>query len=397
MAKAPKLAGFTLLMVFIVATSYLAGSAAGFILTSPVMAEKSMAPPPAPEEEFRLFWEAWRIVENEFYRRPIDSKELTYGAIRGALSTLEDENTAFIIPEHIAIIREDLTGTFEGIGALVEMNEDGYLVIAQPLAGRPADLVGLKAEDLVLEVDGVEIRGMNLIEAISLIRGPKGTTVRLTIRRQGVAEPFEVEIVRQRIELRTIEYRLLKGEIGYIKLNEFNSQAPRQLRAALTDLLAKNPRGLILDLRDDPGGLVTAAIDVGSEFIAQGVIMSERGKDREEDHEAQGGGLATEIPLVVLVNGGSASASEIVAGAIQDYGRGILIGERTVGKGSVQVQHQLSDGSGLRITIAHWFTPHGRLIEGAGLIPDVEVYITDEDLASGLDPQLELAIDYLER
>lgn len=397
MAKAAKLAGFTLLMVFIVATSYLAGSAAGFILTSPVMAEKSMAPPPAPEEEFRLFWEAWRIVENEFYRRPIDSKELTYGAIRGALSTLEDENTAFIIPEHIAIIREDLTGTFEGIGALVEMNEDGYLVIAEPLAGRPADLVGLKAGDLVLEVDGVEIRGMNLIEAISLIRGPKGTTVRLTIRRQGVAEPFEVEIVRQRIELRTIEYRLLKGEIGYIKLNEFNSQAPRQLRAALTDLLAKNPRGLILDLRDDPGGLVTAAIDVGSEFIAQGVIMSERGKDREEDHEAQGGGLATEIPLVVLVNGGSASASEIVAGAIQDYGRGILIGERTVGKGSVQVQHQLSDGSGLRITIAHWFTPHGRLIEGAGLIPDVEVYITDEELASGLDPQLELAIDYLER
>ena len=305
MAKAAKLAGFTLLMVFIIATSYLAGSAAGFILTSPVMAEKSIAPPPAPEEEFRVFWETWRIVENEFYRRPIDSKELTYGAIRGALSTLEDENTAFIIPEHIAIIREDLTGTFEGIGALVEMNEDGYLVIVEPLPGKPADLAGLKAGDLVLEVDGVEIWGMNLIEAIGLIRGPKGTTVRLTIRRQGVAQPFQVEIVRQRIELRTIEYRLLNGEIGYIKLNEFNSQAPRQLRTALIDLLAENPRGLILDLRDDPGGLVTAAIDVGSEFIAQGVIMSERGKDREEDHKAQGGGLATEIPLVVLVNGGA--------------------------------------------------------------------------------------------
>jgi len=396
-AKAAKLAGFTLLMVFIIATSYLAGSAAGLILASPVTAEKSIAPPPAVEEEFRLFWEAWRIVENDFYRRPIDSKELTYGAIRGALSTLEDENTAFIIPEHIAIIREDLTGTFEGIGALVEMNEDGYLVIVEPLAGRPADLVGLKAGDLVLEVDGLEIRGMNLIDAVSLIRGPKGTTVRLIIQRQGVLEPFEVEIIRQRIELRTIEYRLLKGDIGYIRLNEFNSQAPRQLKAALIDLLAENPRGLILDLRDDPGGLVTVAIDVGSEFIAQGVIMSERGKDREEDHEAQGGGLATEIPLVVLVNGGSASASEIVAGAIQDYGRGILIGERTMGKGSVQVQHQLSDGSGLRITIAHWFTPHGRLIEGEGLIPDVEVHVADEDLAEGLDPPLELAIDYLER
>lgn len=397
MAKAAKLAGFTLLMVFVIAASYLAGSAAGFILVSPVTAEKNIAPPPALGEEFRVFWEAWRIVENEFYGRPIDSKELTYGAIRGALSTLEDENTAFITPEHIAIVREDLTGTFEGIGALVEINEDGYLVIVEPLAGKPADLAGLKAGDLVLEVDGVEIRGMNLIEAISLIRGPKGTTVHLTIRRRGVAEPFEVEIVRERIELRTVEYRLLDGEIGYIKLNEFNSQAPRQLRAALIDLLAENPRGLILDLRDDPGGLVTVAIDVGSEFIAQGIIMSERGKDIDEEYEAQGGGLAMEIPLVVLVNGGSASASEIVAGAIQDYGRGILIGERTVGKGSVQVQHQLSDGSGLRITIAHWFTPHGRLIEGEGLIPDVEVYITDEDLASGLDPQLELAIDYLEK
>jgi len=396
-AKAAKLAGFTLLIVFIIATSYLAGAAAGFILASPVTAEKSIAPPPAPEEGFRVFWEAWRIVENEFYRRPIDSKELTYGAIGGALSTLEDENTAFIVPEHIAIIREDLTGTFEGIGALVEMNEDGYLVIVEPLAGRPADLAGLKAGDLVLEVDGVEIRGMNLVEAVSLIRGPKGTTARLTIQRQGTAEPFQVEIVRERIELRTVEYRLLNGEIGYIKLNEFNSQAPRQLRAALIDLLANNPRGLILDLRDDPGGLVTAAIDVGSEFIAEGVIMSERGKNIEEDYEARGDGLATEIPLVVLVNGGSASASEIVAGAIQDHERGILIGESTVGKGSVQVQHQLSDGSGLRITIAHWFTPRGRLIEGQGLIPDVEVYITDEDLTGGLDPQLELALDYLER
>lgn len=397
MAKAAKLTGLTLLTVFIIAISYLAGSAAGFIFASPVTAEKSVAPLPALEEEFRVFWEAWGIVENEFYGRPINSKELTYGAIRGALSTLEDENTVFITPEHIAIIREDLTGTFEGIGALVEMDEDGYLVIVEPLAGRPADLAGLKAGDLVLEVDGVEIRGMNLIEAISLIRGPKGTTVRLTIQRQGVAGPFKVEVVRQRIELPTTEYRLLRGEIGYIKLNEFNSQAPQQLRAALVDLLAKNPRGLILDLRDNPGGLVTAAIDVGSEFIAEGIIMSERGKDTEEDHEAQGGGLATEIPLVVLVNGGSASASEIIAGAIQDYGRGILIGQRTVGKGSVQVQRELSDGSGLRVTLAHWFTPRGRLIEGQGLIPDVEVYITDEDLAKGLDPQLELAIDYLER
>jgi len=396
-AKGAKLAGFTLLVIFIIATSYLAGSAAGLILVSPVTAGKSITPPPALEEEFRLFWEAWRIVESEFYGRPIDSKELTYGAIRGALFTLEDENTAFITPEHIAIIREDLTGTFEGIGALVEINENGYLVVVEPLEGRPADLAGLKAGDLVLEVDGVEIRGMNLVEAISLIRGPQGTTVRLTIQRQGIAEPFEVEIIRQRIELRTVEYRLLDGEIGYIKLNDFNSQAPRQLRAALVDLLANNPRGLILDLRDNPGGLVTAAIDVGSEFIAEGVIMSEGGKGIEEDYEAQGDGLATEIPLAVLVDGGSASASEIVAGAIQDYGRGILIGARTLGKGSVQVQHELSDGSGLRITVAHWFTPHGRLIEGQGLIPDIEVSITDEDMAKGLDPQLELAIDYLER
>lgn len=397
MAKAAKLTGFTLLAVLIIAASYLAGSAAGSTLASSVTAEKSVAPPPAFEEEFRLFWEAWRIVESEFYGRPIDSKELTYGAIEGALSTLEDPNTVFITPEHTLILRQDLAGTFEGIGTIVKMNEDGYLLIVEPLKGTPADLAGLKAGDVVLEVDGMKTREMNIIDAVSLIRGPEGTAVRLIIRRQGVAEPFEVEVVRQWIELRTVEYDLLNGEIGYIEIKEFNSQAPRLLRAALVDLLADEPRGLILDLRDDPGGLVPVAIDVGSEFIAQGLIVSEKGKEREEDYEAQGGGLATETPLVVLINGGSASASEMVAAAIQEYGRGILIGERTVGKGSVQVQHYLSDGSGLRITIAHWFTPHGRLIEGEGLIPDIEVHITDEDLATGLDPQLELAIDYLER
>ncbi len=395
MLRVAKLFGFATLIALLATISYLAGSGAGFLLHPPEMSAEPEAT--TVEEEFRTFWEAWRIVEEEFYQRPIDPQELTYGAIRGAISTLADPNTAFITPEYVAIIQEDLTGTFDGIGALVEMREDGYLSIVEPLEGRPADLAGLRAGDLILEVDGVEIKGMNLIEAIALIRGPEGTTVHLTIQREGIAEPFDVEIVRKRIQILTVEHRLLEGEIGYIKLNEFNSQAPTQLRAALVDLLGKQPRGLVLDLRDNPGGLVTSAIEVGNEFIAQGVIMSERGKGTEKEYEAWGDGLATEIPLVVLVNEGSASASEIVAGAVQDHSRGIVIGERTFGKGSVQVQHILSDGSGLRITTAHWFTLKGHLIEGQGLIPDVEVRLTDEDLSEGLDPQLELAIDYLER
>jgi carboxyl-terminal processing protease len=237
---------------------------------------------------------------------------------------------------------------------------------------------------------------MTLMEAISLIRGPAGTTVRLTILRKGVKDPFEVTIVRERIELEIVESRMLDDDIAYVKLTEFNATATKELKKALRELMAQEPRALIFDLRSNPGGFLQTSVEVASQFLDEGLVLTEKGKGGlERKHTVEGGGLATEVPLVVLVNVGSASASEIVAGAIQDSGRGILVGERTFGKGSVQLPHTLSDGSDLRITIARWFTPKEREIQGIGIIPDIEVEMTLEDLEAGHDPQLERAVEYL--
>jgi carboxyl-terminal processing protease len=194
----------------------------------------------------------------------------------------------------------------------------------------------------------------------------------------------------------SVEYEVLDGGIAYLKLNDFRSNAPVQVHAALTALLAQEPSSLILDLRDNPGGLLSSSIKIGSEFIAEGVIALEKGSNGlEETFVSQGNGLATDIPLVVLINHGSASASEIVVGAIRDHERGILVGETTLGKGAVQDPIDLSDGSHLRLTTAHWFTPDGELIQGQGLAPDIEVMLTEEDLANDRDPQLEAAINQL--
>ena len=232
---------------------------------------------------------------------------------------------------------------------------------------------------------------------IRRVLGPAGTTVRLTIRREGEPELFDVEIVRERIVIPSIESEMLEGEIAYIHLLQFSTDATDDLRAALETLMAQNPRGLILDLRLNGGGFLTTAIEVASEFIAEGVIMVEQfGDGSEQVYEADPGGLATQIPLVVLVNAGSASASEIVAGAIQDYERGLLVGETTFGKGSVQNWITLpGDNGAVRVTIARWYTPNGRQIHQVGLVPDIEIIPTDEDIEADRDVQLEKALDLL--
>jgi carboxyl-terminal processing protease len=229
------------------------------------------------------------------------------------------------------------------------------------------------------------------------VLGPAGTTVRLTIRREGEPEVFDVEIVRERIVIPVLESEMLEGDIAYIYLSQFNNDATNDLRTALDTLMAQNPRGLILDLRLNGGGFLMTAIEVASEFIGEGVIMVEQfGDGSEQVHEADPGGLATEIPLIVLVNGGSASASEIVAGAIQDYERGLLVGETTFGKGSVQNWIALpGDNGAVRVTIARWYTPDGRQIHQIGLTPDVEIIPTEEDIEADRDVQLEKALDLL--
>jgi carboxyl-terminal processing protease len=345
---------------------------------------------------FDIFWEAWDILEGNFYGDLPEESELPYAAIEGVIDATKDPYTAFLDPVRAEILKTDLQGGFEGIGATVRMRPDGLLEIVQPLPGWPAIEAGLKAQDAVLEIDGIEVQGMTLYEAISVIRGPAGTKVRLLIEREDVDEPFVVEIERAHIELPAIESRMLEDNIGYVRLSEFGETATKELRRTLRELEANELDGLIFDLRGNRGGFLKTAVEVTSQFVGDGPILIERFKDgRERRYPAQSGGLALDVPLVVLVDGGSASASEIAAGAIQDSGRGLLVGTTTLGKGSVQMVHTLSDGSELRVTFARWFTPNGRGIHGEGLEPDVEIELTEDDLDSERDPQLDRAIEML--
>ncbi|GAP64412.1 carboxyl-terminal processing protease [Ardenticatena maritima] len=350
-------------------------------------------------EDLKVFWEALGLLREHFYGELPPEEEITYAAIRGVLQTTGDQFTTFVNPEHAKMLEEDIQGEFEGIGATVRMNADNLLEIVAPIPNSPAEAAGLRPGDVVLAVDGQSIRGLTLMEAVALIRGPRGSSVTLTIQRDG-GEPFDVTIVRDRIEIPTVEARLIESEthppVGYVKLNEFNAKATDQLRAAIQDLRDQGAQGFIFDLRNNPGGLLSQAIRVSSQFLPEdSLVLIERGKFGEEEHRAVAGGIWVEGPLVVLVNNGSASASEIVAGALQDHQRAPLVGETTFGKGSVQAPYTLSDGSSLRVTIARWFTPNGRAIHGEGITPDIFVERTPEDESNQRDPQLDRALEEL--
>lgn len=343
-----------------------------------------------------MFWEAWKLVQEEYYGEIPSPQTVAYGAIRGALQTLGDPYTSFIEPKIARILEEDASGQFEGIGAMVRMNRDNKLEIVRVFEGSPAQKAGLRAGDLVIEVDGQSIVGYSIYEAVALIRGPAGTSVTLTIERPGQRDPIRVTVTRARITIPVVEARMLPEGIAYLRLFDFSAQATRQLRDQLRSLLAQNPHGLILDLRDNPGGFLDQAIQVADLFLDEGIVAYERMKDGEERvFRSKSGDPGEKIPMVVLVNAGSASASEIVAGALQDRGRALLVGERTFGKGSVQLSHTLSDGSELRVTIARWFTPKNRAIHGEGLNPDVEVKVEPGAEAGGADPQLQRAVEVL--
>ncbi len=354
-------------------------------------------PTPANEEEetFQLFWEVWGLVQNHYYGELPDMQETTYAAIRGMLNTLGDDYTTFIEPSVAAIIAEDATGEFEGIGAYVDMSEDGKVEIVRTFEDGPAKQAGVLAGDLVLEVDDVSIVGITLHEAINLIRGPAGSEVTLLIEREGEDELLEITITRARLAIPIIEVEMRDDDIGYIRLNDFSATANERMEKGLEELLAQEPQGIVFDLRQNPGGWLDQSIKVADLFLDEGLIAVERFSDGEErKFEGRSGDLGEDIPLVVLVDKYSASASEIVAGALQDRGRAILIGEPTFGKGAVQRPFHLSDGSELRVTIALWFTPNDQVIRDRGLIPDIEV-LWPEEVEPDTDPQLERAVEYL--
>jgi carboxyl-terminal processing protease len=363
----------------------------------PPASEPSTIPTPdnGGNEAFNLFWEAWALIQRDYYGDLPSDEEMTYGAIRGVINTLGDPFTGFIEPTAAEINREDDTGSFEGIGAYVTMSE-GRLMIVSTFKDQPAEKAGLRRGDIVLQADDTPLENMSVYEAITYIRGPAGSTVRLTILREG-QEPFEVEITRASIEIPVVESEMRGDGIAYASLFDFSSDASVKLGNAIEEMLAQNPKGLILDLRGNPGGWLTEAVLTTGLFIPKGELaLTERYKDAPaQTHTTPNDPIAPDIPMVILVDGGSASASEIVAGALQDYGRAVLIGEKTFGKGSVQWAHQMSNGAELRVTVARWFTPKDRAIHGEGLEPNIAVELTQEDVDAGRDPQLDRAVEYL--
>ncbi len=354
--------------------------------------------PPATGEAFDLFWEAWSLIQQDYYGDLPSEEDMIHGAIRGAVETVGDPYTAFVDPAAAEHRRQTEGGSYEGIGAMVSM-EDGRLVIVEPFRGQPADQAGLLPGDIVLQVDETPIEDMSIYEAIALILGPSGTEVRLTILREG-QEAFEVSVTRASIEVPMVESRMLEGDIAYASLFSFDADATAKLEEALDELLAQSPQGLILDLRGNPGGYLHEALLTSGLFVAKDeLVMIERTKEEElllypQDYGSRGP-MVPDLPMVILVNGGSASASEIVAGALQDIGRAVLVGETTFGKGSVQLIHELSNGAELRVTKARWYTPKDRAIHGEGLEPDIAVEYTQEDADADRDPQLERAVEYL--
>ena len=346
--------------------------------------------------DFNLFWETWNMIKAEYYDENIPDTKLFYGALSGMVAALEDPHTMFMTPENTDEFNQELDGKFEGIGAEIGIRSEILSVIV-PLADSPALKAGLQPKDLILKIDGQDTKGMGLTKAVSLIRGAKGTKVILNIYRDGFKEPRDFEITRDAIRVKNLELEFKEGNIAYVKLRQFNGDTVPLFNDAIIEILKKpNLKGIIFDMRYNPGGYLQSAIDVAGEWVDGEVVVKEKLRGGEEvlhksDKKDRLGGIKT----VVLVNAGSASGSEIVAGALQDLGKATIVGEKTYGKGSVQKLNSLPDGSSVKLTVAKWFTPKGNSIDGNGITPDVAVEMMEEDYNSYKDPQLDRAIEII--
>jgi len=387
--------GRTILLVLI-AILLVAGTFSGGVLVGWKIQQKTSEEQASRDALFAPFWETWNYVVSSYVDQPVDQTKLMQGAIRGMLDSLGDKHTGYMDPQEYKEATAPLDGSYEGIGAYVDVSGK-YLTIISPMPGSPAEEKGLKAGDEVIKVNGEDVTGTDPSIVLRSVKGPAGTDVTLTIFRPDTNETFDVTVTRQEIKLESVTSKMLDGDIAYISISVFGETTAEELKTALTNLMAQNPKGLILDLRYNSGGYVDSAIEVMSQFIPDGVVLIEQqGNGEEKTYDAKPGGLATKIPLVVLVNEGSASASEITAGAIQDHGRGTLVGVTTFGKGSVQAFIPLKNDQGaVRITIERWLTPNHRQINDIGLTPDVVVPLTEEDAKNGIDTQLEKAVEIL--
>ncbi|MBU0598303.1 S41 family peptidase, partial [Patescibacteria group bacterium] len=318
------------------------------------------------------------------------------GALKGMIRSLGDPYSIFLDPEETENFTQELSGSFEGIGAEIGIKNDQLTVIAA-LPNTPAYNAGLKAGDKILKINDFDTIDMSLDMAVSLIRGPQETVVVLTILSSNNDEINEISITRNIIDVESVTWEILDDNIAYIELIHFNSDTYSDFKKIANEIILKNPNGIVLDLRSNPGGYLDNAIDVAGEFLEDKVIVIEDFGDSREEYKSGNNAKLKDIPMVVLVDAGSASASEIVAGAMQDYDRATIVGEMTFGKGSVQDFEEYIDGSSLKITVAKWLTPNGISIEDEGIIPDVEIINTEEDFNNNQDPQLDKALEILKQ
>jgi carboxyl-terminal processing protease len=350
------------------------------------------------QPEFEVLEEAWQVIINDYVDSDeIDLERLSQGAIEGMINALDDPYSAYFDAEQYELSQYSLQGSFGGVGIEVTVGEEGELVVVAPIVGTPAQRAGIMPGDRILAIDGEKTEGMHFIEAVLKIRGEPGTQVTLRVLHEGEDVPQDYVITREEIDAASVLPKMLPGNIAHIEVGHFTSRTGSEMTSALEDIIADDVSGIILDLRDNPGGVLKAAVAVASQFLEEGIVVYViDGEGNEEEWRVEEGGLATKLPLVVLVNSNSASSSEVVAGALQDHMRGIVIGTQTLGKGTVNHFRELSDGSAIYITSARWYTPNRQQIEGQGITPDEIIEITEDDLARGHDPQLERAIEYIE-
>jgi len=388
-----------ILSVIILAAVFSAGVFIGFerkAALERVSGVASQATGKPEEVDFSLFWEVWmRLKEKYVDRSQIDSQKQVWGAISGMVRSLGDPYTNFLPPEDTKQFHEDLSGEFGGIGAELGIRKE-VLTVITPLKNSPAERSGLKAGDKIIKVDDTVTTGLALEGAVRLIRGEKGTSVKLSVLRNG-DEAHELTIVRDTIVVPTIETKELGDKIFYMRLFSFNASSPQVFRGGVSEFLQSKNTKMVLDLRGNAGGFLNAAVDIASWFLKPGEIVAREkyGDGSEDNYRSIGRRLLEDVPTVVLIDQGSASASEILAGALRDI-RGIkLVGQKSFGKGSVQELIELDDGASLKVTIAKWLTPSGKTIDGEGLEPDIKVEIKKEDTDEGKDPQLDKAVEVL--
>lgn len=370
------LAALSISTIIALPLGYFAGLQSGYAKTKriEIRGVADILPGSNVSADFGVFWQAWsKLKENYLKTGEVGEQEMVWGAVRGLAEGMGDRYTTFFTPEEVKQFNEEINGEFGGIGAELE-EQNGQITVVAPLKGTPAEAAGLKPKDIIAKINSEEIFGQKLHEVIKKIKGEPGTKVKLTIIREGNGA-LDIEITRAIIRVPSLKWEIKPDDVGYIRIHSFNPAAASDFDQAIRELAGKGAKGLVIDLRNNPGGYLETAVDLAGWFIPkESLVVSERYADgKDTEFRAQGPGVLKKVPVVVLVNGGSASASEILAGALRDINGTKLVGEKTFGKGTVQELQELKDGSMLKITVANWVTPSGVIIDKEGLRPDIEV------------------------